>query len=223
MRSVESRESEESGNQTTTSPTFSLGTKERAGKDPKKNEDDKKKPLLSDTTAVPVSLTEIPGARPFQLAWPFAKGAAKTEDGSARQSGGAAEDTQDLKSNALKGSMRDSIVQAPVAFGASLSNLNGANSNVKGNSAKSSEVQPKAGAGETTAGKAGEASRLAEGKGSSRNQQGHSDSARDDQPPANSAGVKAGTAAGSAHTESVAAFHAAAPAGNHVPAPLSID
>lgn len=197
-----------------------MGAKDRTDKDSKKNEDDKKKPLLTDTLAVPITVTASE-PKPFQLSWPSAAGGQKgTEQGSSNAAGSAAGDTQTLQPGVLKGSTTDTLTKAPIAFGVNLAKVDGGKPDVpKANDAKANETRTKPGS-EAASGKAvGEVSEAAESKNSSSgNRQGHSDSASDDHPlPASGAAVKAAGASAAAPFENVAVTHAAAPSTSQVP------
>ena len=199
-----------------------MGAKDKTEKDPKKNADDKKKSsLLTDSSPIPITVTPSSESKPFQLSWSFAKGNMKENERTSSQSAGAADGAseQDLKSSALKGSVADTVAKAPVAFGAHLSNLNEPKTDVlKADGVKANEVQSKSSSTEAASTKTtGEVAKPAESRSSSGNQQGHSDSSRDDQSAPTGDTVKAAGASASAATETLAAVHAAAPSSNQIP------
>lgn len=220
LKSVAKRALGDQPEQGTAFTKLSMGGNDKAGKDSKQDENDKKKLLLANTS-VPVPVTALSESKPFRLSLPIANTSVKADEQSpdAKAAGTAdSEPSQNLKATALKNSVAETRANAPVAFGVNLSNLNGAKMDaLKTNTGKVNDAQAKSnspGIGKIT----GEVSRPAGSKSSSGNQQQHPDSSHDDnQPSPGGNGGKAGSAFASSPTQPAATTHAAAPSPNEIP------
>ena len=226
LKSVEGRHSDEpSQDHGLTVTKLSTVVKDKAGKDAKRSEDEKKKQLLTETASVPLPLLPASESKPFQISWPLGKSGVKGEDNRSSQSAAAADNasaqlagqTPELNTSALKTSVAEARVSAPVAFGVNISKVDG----LKTENLKVNEARPKTASAEATSGKpAAQVSKPAESKNSSGNQQRHSDSSSDDDQRSLSANaVKTTGAPASTQAEGLAALHAtAAPSSSQIPA-----
>lgn len=234
LKSVAAHQSSEQSDDGSTSPKLTTGPRDTSDKDGK-NGNDRKKALLADTTAVPLTVVPSAELKPFQLSLSLAK--AKTEVKGSGQGSGQPAETADsaadpnVKSNALKESIADTEASAPVAFGANLSKVDvlrtdgtkagEVKADGKAQNSKTDETRTKAEAAEAASEKsAAGIAKAAESQSSSGNgEHGHADSSHDDSPAPTGVAAKAATASAATQAaENLAAIHAAAPSSNQVPA-----
>lgn len=230
LKSAHARTPQEESNASSMALKLSTGAKDKAEKDAKKNDKGQKSSLPSDAVPVPVSASPLAEPRSFQLSWLHAKSGdtnaqtakASSESGAnanAKTAQEGAGDEQDLKSNALQGSVAEAVHNAPVAFGANLSKMD--NVRLGGLKAEDAKTQGQQGTGENrpkapgsennTAKTGGEIAKASESKASSGKQQEHADSSREDAQPAPINSMKPeGAAAGTQSESAAAAVHAVA-------------
>jgi Flagellar hook-length control protein FliK len=206
LKSSRNQQAEEEPEQGSTSPKPSVEGKDKAEKDTKKNGDSKKSSLIAEMGSMPVPGVMVPNpeAKPFSLSWPVAATESKAGEGSANtdNAGTPAADVTE----ALKTSGTETLAKAPVAFGVTLSKVEGAKAQVSSANSKPAAASTEAAFGKTAA---GEALKTVESKSPSGKQQ-HSHSSHEDQPLSQSSkDVKASATSPKLQTESFSAVQQA--------------
>jgi Flagellar hook-length control protein FliK len=208
LTSSRNQGAEEQSEQEYTLPKTSMKGKEKSEKDAKKDGDSKKLTLIAEFSSVPAAAMPNPEAKPFLLSWPGAVKEIKAGEGNAAAD--TAESASADAAQALKASSTATLAKAPVAFGVTLSKVEGTKTH--GPSPKSATVSAEASSGKTTV----ESLKAAENRNPSGRQ--HSGSSHEDQSLSqNNKDVKAVATSAKAQTETVGAVHAVSSAGQVSP------